>query len=253
MDIHCTLKELTIFKKIEHAAEELQVPCYLIGGFVRDKIIDRPTKDADIVCLGDGIKLAHQVADKFKPKPIVAYFKNFGTAQIKIPNFFSDKYAEFIPHDPEDTEVKTFEIEFVGARKESYLRHSRKPLVEPGTLEDDQKRRDFTINALAISLNKKDFGKLIDPFDGMHDIKQKIIQTPLQPEETFSDDPLRMMRAIRFAAQLEFQIAEHTFEAIQKNAERIKIVSQERITDELNKIVASNKPSIGFDLLSKSG
>ena len=149
------------------------MPCYLIGGFVRDKIIGRPTKDADIVCLGDGIELAHQVADRFNPKPIVAYFKNFGTAQIKIPDFFSDKYAEFIPHDAEDTEIKTFEIEFVGARKESYLRHSRKPKVEPGTLEDDQKRRDFTINALAISLNKKDFGKLIDPFNGLHDINRR--------------------------------------------------------------------------------
>jgi poly(A) polymerase len=253
MDIHCTPKELTIFKKIEHAAEELQVPCYLIGGFVRDKIIDRPTKDADIVCIGDGIELAHKVADRFKPKPIVAYFKNFGTAQIKIPGFLSDKGAAILPHDVEDTELKTFEIEFVGARKESYLHNSRKPQVEPGTLEDDQKRRDFTINALAISLNHRDFGKLIDPFNGLHDIQHKIIQTPLEPEETFSDDPLRMMRAIRFASQLEFKIAEHTFAAIQKNAERIKIVSQERITDELNKIVASNKPSIGFDLLSKSG
>jgi putative nucleotidyltransferase with HDIG domain len=253
MDIHCTQKGLIILKKIAHAAEEMQMPCYLIGGFVRDKIIGRPTKDADIVCLGDGIELAHNVAEKFKPKPIVAYFKNFGTAQIKIPDFISDRDAEILPHDVEDTERKTFEIEFVGARKESYLRHSRKPEVEPGTLEDDQTRRDFTINALAISLNKEDFGKLIDPFNGLHDIKQKIIQTPLEPEETFSDDPLRMMRAIRFAAQLEFTIAEHTFTAIQKNAERIKIVSQERITDELNKIVTSNKPSIGFDLLSKSG
>jgi len=253
MDIHCTNKELYILRKIEHAADELDLPSYLIGGFVRDKIIGRPTKDADIVCLGDGIKLAHQVADKFKPKPIVAYFKNFGTAQLKIPNFFSDRYAGFIPHDPEDKEFKTFEIEFVGARKESYLRHSRKPMVEPGTLEDDQKRRDFTINALAISLNKKDFGKLIDPFNGLKDIMHKIIQTPLEPSETFSDDPLRMMRAIRFAAQLNFKIADHTFEAIQHNAERIKIVSHERITDELNKIMLSPKPSVGFDLLSKSG
>jgi len=253
MDIHCTHKELIILRKIEHAAEEMQMPCYLIGGFVRDKIIGRPTKDADIVCLGDGIELAHKVADRFNPKPLVAYFKNFGTAQIKIPDFISDKYAAVLPHDVEDTEIKTFEIEFVGARKESYSRHTRKPKVEPGTLEDDQKRRDFTINALAISLNKKDFGKLIDPFNGLQDIKHKIIQTPLEPEETFSDDPLRMMRAIRFASQLQFEIAEHTFDAIQKNAERIKIVSQERITDELNKIVASNKPSIGFDLLSKSG
>lgn len=253
MDIHCTRKELAILKKIEHAAEELELPCYLIGGFVRDKIIGRSTKDADIVCMGDGIELAHKVADQFNPKPVVAYFKNFGTAQIKIPHFFSDKDAELFPHEMDDTEIKTFEIEFVGARKESYLRHSRKPIVEPGTLEDDQKRRDFTINALAICLNKKDFGKLIDPFNGLSDIDHKIIQTPLEPAETFSDDPLRMMRAIRFAAQLNFKIADHTFEAIQQNAERIKIVSQERITDELNKIVLSDKPSIGFDLLSKSG
>ncbi len=253
MDIHCTNKELLILRKIEHAADELQVPCYLIGGFVRDKIIGRPTKDADIVCLGDGIELAHRVADKFKPKPMVAYFKNFGTAQIKILNFFSDKDALSLPYDADDSEIKTFEIEFVGARKESYLQHSRKPQVESGTLEDDQNRRDFTINAMAISLNKKDFGKLIDPFHGLKDLKHKIIQTPLEPSETFSDDPLRMMRGIRFASQLNFKIADHTFEAIQQNAERIKIVSQERITDELNKIILSPKPSAGFDLLSKSG
>jgi len=255
MDIHSTNKELTILKKIAHAADELQMPCYLIGGFVRDKIIGRVTKDADVVCLGDGIELAHKVAEHFKPKPYVAYFKNFGTAQIKIPHFLSDKDAASIPHnaDENEEEIKTFEIEFVGARKESYLRHSRKPKVEPGTLEDDQKRRDFTINALAISLNKNDFGKMIDPFNGLKDIEHKIIQTPLDPSETFSDDPLRMMRAIRFATQLHFKIASHTFEAIKQNAERIKIVSQERITDELNKIINSDKPSIGFDLLSKSG
>jgi len=253
MDIRCTNKELYILKKIEHAADELKLPCYLIGGFVRDKLIGRATKDADIVCLGDGIELAHNVADRFKPKPLVAYFKTFGTAQIKIPDFFSDRDAKFLPRDAEESEIKTFEIEFVGARRESYLRHSRKPKVEPGTLEEDQKRRDFTINALAISLNKKDFGKLIDPFDGLKDLKNKIIQTPLEPSETFSDDPLRMLRAIRFAAQLNFKIADHTFEAIQQNEGRIKIVSQERITDELNKIMLSAKPSVGFDLLSKSG
>lgn len=237
MDIHCSDKELFILKKIAGAASELNVACYLIGGFVRDKIIGRDTKDADIVCLGDGIELAHKVAEQFKPKPPVAYFKNFGTAQIKI---------------PDDTNG-FFEIEFVGARKESYTHNSRKPSVEAGTLIDDQNRRDFTINALAISLNEADFGKLIDPFNGLNDIKQRIIKTPLQPSETFSDDPLRMMRAIRFATQLEFNIEERTFNAIKENAERIKIVSQERITDELNKIVLSKKPSIGFDLLSKSG
>jgi putative nucleotidyltransferase with HDIG domain len=232
MQIDCSDKELAVFKKIAAAAEQLQVPCYLIGGFVRDKIIGRDTKDADIVCIGDGIELAHAVAASFQPKPIVAYFKNFGTAQIKLGDF---------------------EIEFVGARKESYSQHSRKPEVAPGTIEDDQDRRDFTINALAISLNQADFGQLVDPFNGIHDIEQKIIQTPLPPLETFSDDPLRMMRAIRFAAQLHFTIAPVTFQAIKDNAQRIKIVSQERITDELNKIMLSEKPSVGWDLLFKTG
>ena len=221
-----------MFEKIAAAAEQLQVPCYLIGGFVRDKIIGRATKDADIVCIGDGIELAHAVAAMFHPKPAVAYFKTFGTAQIKL---------------------EDFEIEFVGARKESYSQNSRKPEVEPGTIEDDQNRRDFTINALAISLNKNDFGKLIDPFNGMHDIELQIIQTPLAPLQTFSDDPLRMMRAIRFAAQLHYTIAAETFQAISDNAQRIKIVSQERITDELNKIMLSKKPSVGWDLLFRSG
>jgi putative nucleotidyltransferase with HDIG domain len=221
-----------VFDKIAKAAAELSLPAFLIGGFVRDKIIGRPTKDADIVCLGDGIALAHRVADLFEPRPTVAYFKNFGTAQIKLP---------------------AFEIEFVGARKESYQPDSRKPQVETGSLEDDQNRRDFTINALAISLNQADFGKLIDPFDGLKAIEAKIIQTPLTPAQTFSDDPLRMMRAIRFATQLGFSIVPETFEAIQAQASRIKIVSQERITDELNKIMLCKKPSIGWDLLYHSG
>jgi poly(A) polymerase len=232
MEIQCTDKELAILEKIAAAAEALAVPCYLIGGFVRDKIIGRPTKDADIVCMGDGIELAHRVADAFHPRPTVAYFKTFGTAQIKLDDF---------------------EIEFVGARKESYSQNSRKPEVAPGTLEDDQNRRDFTINALAISLNKTDFGKLVDPFDGLGDIERKILQTPLAPIQTFSDDPLRMMRAIRFASQLHFEIAPETFQAITDNAHRIKIVSQERITDELNKIMLSQKPSVGWDLLFRSG
>jgi poly(A) polymerase len=261
MDIQCTDKELFLLKKIGKAAEELKVECYLIGGFVRDKIIGRTTKDADIVCLGDGIALAHKVAERFKPKPTVAFFKNFGTAQIKITGFLNEESDIPLFHDHEEETVLTefetdtlaFEIEFVGARKESYNHNSRKPVVEPGTLEDDQNRRDFTINALAISLNKKDFGKLIDPFNGLEDINKQLIQTPLAPAETLSDDPLRMIRAIRFAAQLNFTIAPHTFEAIQQNAERITIVSQERITDELNKIMLCKKPSIGFDLLSKSG
>jgi putative nucleotidyltransferase with HDIG domain len=208
------------------------MPCYLIGGFVRDKLLNRNTKDADIVCIGDGIKLAHAVAGSFHPKPPVAYFKNFGTAQFKLPDL---------------------EIEIVGARKESYAHHSRKPTVESGTLEDDLYRRDFTINALAVSLNKKDFGKLIDPFNGVQHLHEKIIKTPLVPAQTFSDDPLRMMRAIRFATQLGFAIEEDTFNAIIENAGRIKIVSQERITDELNKIMLSQKPSAGWYLLRESG
>jgi putative nucleotidyltransferase with HDIG domain len=232
MEISCTEKELFVFNKIAHSAQELEMPCYIIGGFVRDKLLGRPTKDADIVCVGDGIELAHAVAKRFKPIPKVAYFKTFGTAQLK---------------------VEDWEIEFVGARKESYGYHSRNPEVKPGTLQDDQLRRDFTINALAISLNKEDFGALIDPFNGRHDLEIKNIQTPLDPAATFSDDPLRMMRAIRFAAQLNFSIAEATFRAICENAERIRIVSQERITEELNKILLAKKPSVGFDILYKSG
>ena len=232
MHINYSDKEQFVLKKISKAAQELNVPVFLIGGFVRDKVIGRATKDADIVCLGDGIVLANKVAEKFHPKPYVAFFKNFGTAQIKLDEF---------------------EIEFVGARKESYNYESRNPLVEAGSLEDDQNRRDFTINALAVSLNEKDYGELIDPFNGLHDIEQKIIQTPLDPLQTFSDDPLRMMRAIRFAAQLNFSIEAKTFQAIIDNAERIKIVSQERISDELNKIMLSAKPSVGLDLLSSSG
>lgn len=232
MEIAFTTGETAIFRKISGAAAGMDMPCYLIGGFVRDKIIGRPTKDADIVCLGDGIELAHAVAALFTPRPPVSFFKTFGTAQLKL---------------------KDFEIEFVGARKESYAHHSRKPEVEPGSLEDDQNRRDFTINALAISLNEADFGTLIDPFNGLADISKKIIQTPLEPSQTFSDDPLRMMRAIRFASQLQFTIADETFAAIRSNAHRIKIVSQERITDELNKIMLCSKPSTGWDLLFRSG
>jgi len=232
MQIPCTEKELFIFRKIAAAAQELQYPTYIIGGFVRDKIIGRPSKDADIVCVGDGILLAQKVAQRFNPQLTVAFYKNFGTAQIKIDDF---------------------EVEFVGARKESYRSESRNPDVLPGTLKDDQNRRDFTINALAISLNKEDFGILIDPFDGLNDIERKIIQTPLEPLQTFSDDPLRMMRAIRFATQLQFEIAHKTFAAIKEDAARISIISQERITDELNKIMLSPKPSIGWELLFKSG
>ena len=232
MYINCDDKELEILQKIAFSAEELGVPCYLIGGFVRDKILGRNTKDMDIVCVGDGIELAAKVAEKFTPAPEVHFFKNFGTAQIKADGL---------------------EIEFVGARKESYDFNSRKPAVENGTIEDDQNRRDFTINAMAISLNKNNFGELVDPFNGINDLELKNIQTPLAPAQTFSDDPLRMMRAIRFASQLHFTIHPDTFAAIIENAARIKIVSGERVADELNKILMSNKPSIGFDLLYKSG
>ncbi len=232
MQIPCTDIELALLKKIALAAKELNVPCYAIGGFVRDKLIGRATKDVDIVCVGDGIVLAEKVAGMFFPKPEVHFFKNFGTAQIK---------------------TAQMEIEFVGARKESYDFSSRKPAVENGSIEDDQNRRDFTINALAISLNEQDYGQLIDPFNGILDLQNKIIKTPLEPGITFSDDPLRMMRAIRFSAQLQFTIEANTLEAIAQYAERIKIVSSERIADELNKILLTAKPSIGFDLLFKTG
>lgn len=232
MDINCTDSEIMIFDKVARAAAALNVPCYAIGGFVRDKILGRNVKDIDVVCVGDGIVLAHKVAEQFTPQPEVHFFKNFGTAQIKVDDF---------------------DIEFVGARKESYDFNSRKPAVENGTLEDDQNRRDFTINALAISLNKNDYGKLVDPFNGITDLENKIIKTPLAPGITFSDDPLRMMRAIRFATQLSFVIEEKTLAAISENAKRIKIVSGERIADELNKILLSKKPSVGFDLLYKTG
>lgn len=256
MDINCTEKELLIFKKIAQAAEELEYPCYLIGGFVRDKILNRNTKDVDIVCLGDGIELAKAVAKKFNPIPKVNFFKTFGTANIKLENTNNNESTLI----PSSGGGEAFDIEFVGARKESYQSDSRNPAILPGTLEDDQFRRDFTINAFAISLNNKDmpsgqtgFGKLIDPFNGLEDLKNKIIRTPLDAVQTFSDDPLRMMRAIRFATQLNFTIEEKTWQGIKDNAGRIKIITQERITDELNKIIASPKPSVGFDLLFQSG
>jgi poly(A) polymerase len=252
MEINCTEKELFVFKKIAHAAEELGMETYLIGGFVRDKILGRQTTDADIVCIGDGIELANAVAKRFNPIPHVSYFKNFGTAHIKINLADNNDFSKVSPTGG-NLEGAAFDIEFVGARKESYRDHSRKPEIIPGTVEDDQNRRDFTINALAISLNKENYGKLIDPFNGINDIKKRIIRTPLDPLQTFSDDPLRMMRAIRFAAQMNFIIEEKTLAAIKSDAHRIAIVSQERITDELNKIVATEKPSTGFDLLYKTG
>jgi putative nucleotidyltransferase with HDIG domain len=232
MDINCTAKELFVFKKIAHAAASLGQETYVIGGFVRDKLLNRSTKDADIVCVGDGIELARAVAKQFNPAPNLAFYKNFGTAALKIDEF---------------------DVEFVGARKESYRYHSRNPEVEPGTLQEDQHRRDFTINAMAISLNETDFGKLADPFNGLEDLANKIIRTPLEPGQTFSDDPLRMLRAIRFASQLGFTIEETTWRGICLHVERIKIISQERITEEFNKILLSTKPSVGLDLLYQAG
>ncbi|MGI8600527.1 MAG: CCA tRNA nucleotidyltransferase [Chitinophagaceae bacterium] len=233
MDITVDEREKEIFEKIAIVAKEMQVCCYLIGGFVRDKLLNRSTKDADIVCVGNGLELAQRVSKHFKPVPKVSLFKSYGTAHFKT--------------------WDGFDIEFVGARKESYSSHTRNPEVFPGTIIDDQNRRDFTINALAISLNEEDYGRLIDPFKGIDDIKQQLIKTPLDPDITFSDDPLRMMRAIRFATQLKFRIAPDTLHAIEANNHRIKIVSQERVTDELNKIILTQKPSIGFKLLFDTG
>ncbi|MEI6189226.1 MAG: HD domain-containing protein [Chitinophagia bacterium] len=232
MSIQFTDKELALLKVVAKAAASLNTPAFAVGGFVRDKILNRPTKDIDIVCLGDGMQLANEVAKQFHPTPPVSIFKTFGTAQIKFPEV---------------------EVEFVGARKESYARDSRKPSVSAGTIEDDQNRRDFTINALAIDLSDTHFGQLVDPFNGMDDIAAKILKTPLAPEQTFDDDPLRMMRAIRFATQLNFTITPETFSAIQKMAERIRIVSQERITDELQKIMMTPVPSKGWYLLKEAG
>ncbi len=220
-----------VFQLISDVAAKMGVDAYVIGGWVRDLYLKRQSKDIDIVVIGSGIKLAREVAKKAKISPPVCY-KNFGTAKLDY-----DK----------------LEIEFVGARKESYRSSSRKPVVEEGTLQDDQNRRDFTINALAFSLNKNNFGDLIDPFNGIKDLDNKIIRTPLDPDITFSDDPLRMMRAVRFATQLKFTIFQDTYEAIRKNAERISIVSKERVIDELNKIIEDDKPSVGFRLLFDSG
>lgn len=221
-----------VFKSIASVAQDMEVPVWVIGGYVRDILLKRNSKDIDIVVLGSGIDLAKEIADKMTHGAKAKYYKNFGTAMLRM---------------------EGLEVEFVGARKESYRKDSRKPIVEDGSLIDDQNRRDFTINALALSLNKENFGDLIDPFNGVQDLNDKIIRTPLDPDITFSDDPLRMMRAIRFATQLEFHIHEITFEAIKRNIERIKIVSKERISEELNKIILSPKPSIGFKLLEEAG
>ena len=227
------IKELQseLFNKIAKTIADEQAEVYVIGGWVRDLFIGRKSKDIDFVIVGDGIEFAEKLT-KVLGGSKVAVFKKFGTAMIKF---------------------KDFELEFVGARKESYSFDSRNPEVKPGTLQDDQNRRDFTINTMAISLIKDTYGEVIDPFDGMNDLKNKIIKTPLDPDITFSDDPLRMMRAIRFAAQLNFEIDKASLDSIKKNAERIKIISTERITDELNKIILTEKPSIGFKLLDETG
>lgn len=226
------LSKLSIFQQVKSVAKKTGFNTYVVGGYVRDLILQRPSKDIDFVCVGSGITLAQEVAKELGQGAKLSVFKNFGTAAIHFDGF---------------------EYEFVGARKESYREDSRKPLVEDGTLEDDQNRRDFTINALAISLNEADFGDLIDPFDGMEDMRNMSIRTPLEPGITFSDDPLRMMRAIRFATQLHFDIEPDTFQGIIDHVDRITIVSQERITDELNKIILADKPSYGFQLLFHSG
>jgi poly(A) polymerase len=225
-------QERKIFQLISETAEPLGFPVYVVGGYVRDRLLARPSKDMDIVCVGDGIKLAHELAARLRPVPRVAVYPRFGTAMLRHGNL---------------------EIEFVGARKESYRHDSRKPAVENGTLADDQNRRDFTINSLAVSLNKHDFGTIIDPFNGLHHLEQKCIKTPLEPGRTFSDDPLRMLRAIRFSTQLNFSIDPETLHAISAYKERLKIVSMERVATELNKIIEAPQPSIGFKLLFDTG
>lgn len=227
-----SLIDSRVFHLVGETADSLSRPCYVVGGYVRDLVIGRHSKDIDFVTVGAGIEVAQAVAKRLGRGTHLAVYRNFGTAQVKH---------------------RDIELEFVGARRESYDRNSRKPVVEDGTLEDDLSRRDFTINALALCVNKNDFGRLVDRYDGMGDIERRIIRTPLDPDITFSDDPLRMMRAIRFATQLDFTIYPETFDAICRNAERIEIISRERIADELNKIMLSPKPSIGWALLYSSG
>ena len=224
--------DLDIFHKISEAADRLSLECYVVGGYVRDIFLERPSNDIDVVVVGSGISLAQELKRILGRKAHLSVFKNFGTAQVKC---------------------SQLEVEFVGARRESYSHDSRKPIVEDGTLEDDQNRRDFTINAMAICLNKDRFGELVDPFNGLADLEDGIIATPLEPDITFNDDPLRMMRCIRFATQLNFQIEDDTWDALVRMADRINIVSGERIKDELNKIILASHPSIGFEYLQRSG
>lgn len=227
-----TLLDQNIFHRISEAADDLQLECYVVGGYVRDLFLERPSNDIDVVVVGSGIKVADRLKQLLGRKAHLSVFKRFGTAQVKY---------------------RDIEIEFVGARRESYSHDSRKPIVEDGTLEDDQCRRDFTINALAVCLNRERFGQLIDPFDGIADMEDGIIRTPLDPDVTFSDDPLRMMRCVRFATQLHFFIEDETFEALVRNADRLKIVSGERIVDELHKIMMTRTPSKGFVDLHRTG
>jgi len=235
-----------IFHQISTVADGLGVECYVVGGYVRDIFLERPSADIDVVVVGSGIEVAKGLKQLLGKRAHLSVFKNFGTAQVKI-------RGQQRSDDPEDEHVSEIEVEFVGARKESYSHDSRKPVVENGTLEDDQNRRDFTINAMAICLNQSRFGELVDPFNGLADLEDGIIATPLDPAITFSDDPLRMMRCIRFATQLNFQIEDETFEALQHMADRIKIVSGERIEVELNKIMMAPHPSTGFEYLQRSG
>lgn len=251
-----------IFHLIGTCADELGVECYVVGGYVRDIFLERPSKDIDVVVVGSGISVAELLKKKLGRRAHLSVFKNFGTAQVKMQpnpsrvegnlNSSDISINNQLPLHSGGVEGG-LEVEFVGARRESYSHDSRKPIVEDGTLEDDQNRRDFTINALAICLNSNRFGKLVDPFDGIYDLEDGIIRTPLNPDITFSDDPLRMLRCVRFATQLGFYIEDETFEAMQRNAERLKIISGERIQDELNKIIMAPHPSTGFDYLYRSG
>lgn len=264
-----------IFRKISDAADSLEVECYVVGGFVRDIFLGRPSNDIDVVVVGSGIAVATELKKRLGRRAHLSVFRNFGTAQVK---FFllsdesvalsdegvalSEKQEKQSLLNPQPSSLNAqrqtliaqpIEVEFVGARKESYSHDSRKPIVENGTLEDDQNRRDFTINALAICLNKERFGELVDPFDGIYDMEDRIIRTPLDPDITFSDDPLRMLRCVRFSAQLKFDIEEETFDALQRNAHRLKIISGERIQEELNKIIMTEKPSRGIYDLYRAG
>ena len=236
-----------IFHLVGEVADQMGVECYVVGGYVRDIFLERPSNDIDVVVVGSGIRVAEALKQRLGRRAHLSVFKNFGTAQVKVA-VGNGQLAN-----SQEPRTKSLEIEFVGARRESYSHDSRKPIVEDGTLEDDQNRRDFTINAMAICLNHNRFGELVDPFNGIADLEDGIIATPLDPEVTFSDDPLRMMRCIRFATQLNFRIEDETFEALQRMADRIKIVSGERIEVELNKIMMAPHPSIGFELLQRSG